>query len=288
MEMTLSEVEQLKYSVLQVALETFDKLPSALDQTQISKTEQIAKNKYFIQKKVLETIEARHVVITQEHIDASLKQIIARFPDEDAFSSQLEDSNLNLDSFREAISRELRVDAVMETVAYQVPAYSVTDAKLYYYLNQDKFSQPESRTMRHILVTINPEFPENCREQAFERASSLSQRLKKKPSRFAEQALKHSECPTAVEGGVIGQVTRGTLFPELDKLAFEMKQGQVSDAVESSVGFHVMYCEAVNQPQVMPLNEALPKIIEKMTDRNRKLHQRQWIKKIMATDSSSN
>ncbi len=276
---------ELQYSILQVALDSFDKLPEELDETQSKKAQTIATKKCQIQQKVLETSEARHVIIPEDQVGHAISQIIERFDDEESFENQLQKSGLDFSGFKEAISRELRVDAVLEKIAAEVPGYSEVDAKIYYYMNQDKFSQPEIRDVRHILITINEDFDENKREPAYQRAESISERLQKKPQRFAEQAQKHSECPTAMEGGVIGRVKHGVLFPELEEVVFNMSEGEVSGVVESSLGFHVMYCEKIQKAGVVPVGQAIPKIVEAMDSRNKKRRQKEWINQLFSKEA---
>ncbi|MDD5462304.1 MAG: peptidylprolyl isomerase [Methylococcales bacterium] len=60
-----------------------------------------------------------------------------------------------------------------------------------------------------------------------------------------ELALKHSECPTALQGGVSGIVPRGKLCPELDAALFSIKAGEISEIVESEIGFHLVLCQQI-------------------------------------------
>ncbi|MBK7954464.1 MAG: peptidylprolyl isomerase [Candidatus Accumulibacter sp.] len=66
--------------------------------------------------------------------------------------------------------------------------------------------------LRHILVTIHEQLADNQRQPARDRIEAIRSRLLKEPQRFAEQALKHSECPTAINGGLLGSVPRGQLY----------------------------------------------------------------------------
>jgi hypothetical protein len=51
-------------------------------------------------------------------------------------------------------------------------------------------------------MAINEDLPENTRAAARSRIDAIPERLLEKPAPFAEQTLKHSECPTALQGGV--------------------------------------------------------------------------------------
>ena len=117
----------------------------------------------------------------------------------------------------------------------------------------EQFRRPETRLARHILITINDTIAENTRSAAGKRINAIQARLAKEPQRFEEQALKHSECPTALDGGKLGDLPRGKLFPELDKALFELKAGEVSGVLESELGFHVLRCDTITEAGVLGL-----------------------------------
>ncbi len=268
----------LKYAALQVAVGQFGDSLSQLSDDERKQVEQIAKAQVALQAKVLATPEAASVVVTGQDVDREIDTIAKRFDSEEDFLAALGSFDLTPKSLERAVAVNLRVDATMELVAASAEQCSETDAKLYYYMNPNKFFQPETRQASHILITINPEYPENTREQAFARISQVATRLQKKSKRFSEQAIKYSECPTAMNGGTLGQVKRGVLFPELDEVLFNMKLGEVSQVIESPVGFHVLMCESIEAEGQIPLHKALPTIIEKLSERNRKAYQKAWLK----------
>ncbi|GAB2190309.1 hypothetical protein MAH1_19170 [Sessilibacter sp. MAH1] len=271
---------EFRYAVLQVAAGRFGESYHSLDSTKKYEAEKIARTQLALQKRILESKEASQVVISDLQVQQEINNIAARYANSEEFEKELEKNNLDNESLAQAVSRNLRVDAVMDLVSASVPECTETDAKLYYYMNTDKFDQPETRQARHILITENPDFPENCRDEARRRAEQIAQRLQKKPKRFSEQAMKYSECPTAMNGGELGRVKRGILFSSVENTLFALKSGQVSDVVESPMGFHVIYCEKIYPQGSVPLHDALPIIIEKLTDRDRKNHQRNWLKSL--------
>lgn len=58
---------------------------------------------------------------------------------------------------------------------------------------------------------------------------------------FAEMAKKYSEDPgSAVHGGDLGFVKRGLFYPEFEAAAFSLQTNQISDLVESPVGYHII------------------------------------------------
>jgi len=58
---------------------------------------------------------------------------------------------------------------------------------------------------------------------------------------FATLAILYSEDPgSAAKGGEIGFFGRGELYPEYEAAAFKLKEGEVSEVIESKAGFHII------------------------------------------------
>ncbi|MEJ2142916.1 MAG: nitrogen fixation protein NifM, partial [Gammaproteobacteria bacterium] len=172
---------------------------------------------------------------------------------------------------------ELLVDTVLDTVASKAADVSDMDVMIYYYLHKDKFSKPETREAYHILITINDDFDENKRDAAYSRLADIRKRVIKKPERFGEQALKHSECPTAMREGFLGNIPKGELYPELDKALFSMKQGEISEIIESPVGFHILFCKSIDEAGPVSIDQAEPKIREHLQQKRRRMCQKNWL-----------
>ena len=174
------------------------------------------------------------------------------------------------------------MEAILEKVGTQAEQVTDTDVELYYQYHPDQFRRQETRLARHILVTLNETIPENTREAAFKRISEIAKRLQKEPGRFEEQALKHSECPTALEGGKLGDLPRGKLFPELEQVLFGLDAGEVSDVIESELGFHVLRCDSITAASVLGLPQARPHIRKVLEQKRKRAVQQAWLRQLRA------
>ncbi len=58
---------------------------------------------------------------------------------------------------------------------------------------------------------------------------------------FSTLAILYSQDPgSAKEGGELGFYGRGQLYPEFEAIAFKLKEGEVSNVVETEAGYHII------------------------------------------------
>jgi len=278
------EAPELTYHRLRAALNQFGQGPGGLEPEQRETVERRARQEHALERRVLSAPEACEVVLPEEQVEQAVETVRSRYADPDEFQADLKRNGLNLDTLRVALQRELTVEAVLDKVGARAAQVGDLDVRLYYYLHHDRFVQPETRTLRHILVTVNEDFPENRPAEARARLERIAERVKRKPKRFGEQAGKHSECPTALHEGVLGRLPRGQLFPELDAVAFGLAEGEVSAVVESPVGLHLLWCEQIHPAGPASLAEARVQILERLQARQRRLCIRNWLSNLAETE----
>jgi len=112
----------------------------------------------------------------------------------------------------------------------------------YFEAHRSEFQSPETVALRQILVPTMNE------------ARDVRRRLLKDPRSFPALAQTLSRAPEASAGGLMGSFTRGQLPPELDKAAFALSAGQISEPVQTAFGFHVLRLDA-KQPSREPALE---------------------------------
>lgn len=97
---------------------------------------------------------------------------------------------------------------------------------------------PEKVKISHIFIKPLPSAAIKEKYKKF--AESILDSIKK-GSDFAEMAKKYSEDPgSAQHGGDLGFVKRGIFYPEFESAAFALQPGEISDVIESPVGFHII------------------------------------------------
>ncbi|MGY6277869.1 nitrogen fixation protein NifM [Methylomonas sp. MgM2] len=273
------------YTLLRASLSLYKKPPTELENQQLSQVQRQAKNEYEIETRVLNSPEAVTVIISEQEMEHAFAEVRGRFDDEEAFSDALVANHLTEDSLKAALFRQCKVNAILERVAARAPKVSEVEVGIFYHSHPDKFRVPEQRVARHILISINPDYPENTRENARSRIEAIAETLMRKPHKFANLALKNSECPTAFQGGDLGTVVAGKLYPELDKALFALKENEVSAIVETEIGFHLIQCTKIISAETLSLKKATPKIKQLMQERYRRNCQRTWLASLPAVNS---
>lgn len=267
------------YYELKAALALFGKEYRALQTEEQTRASDVARRYSAIEAVVLSSEEARGVCIAPGAVSDAIAEIRSRHPDDDSYSATLSHAGLTEQDLAAALQRDLLVDAVMARVGAASGTVGETEAEIFYYTHLDRFHVPERRSARHILITINDSYADNTDEIALRRAKEVSKRLHAKPGRFEEQAIKHSECPTALNGGQLGEIRRGQLYPELDAILFELKAGELSAPVRSELGYHLLRCDAILPERTLPYAEVAESLRARLTEERAQRDAKHWLAK---------
>ena len=143
--------------------------------------------------------------------------------------------------------------------------------------NQEKFRRPEQRLTHHLLLTVDDD-SESVRRQAmqFYRDIQAAREV------FPRLAKRYSHCPSALEGGRLGWISRGLLYPALESALFALPENGIAAPVETELGWHLVWCERIRAPQALPQTEALEKARAFLWRQHQQQRQQTWLKQLMA------
>lgn len=269
--------ESNSYLTLKLSQELFNKTPAMLESVERQRVERVAARQRTIEQRIFSTAEAAQVVLPASSLAQALDEIRSRYGSEDEFLADLDGSGLDREALATAVERDLKFDAILDRVGSRIVEVTETDIEIFYLMHREMFRKPEFRTLRHILVTINDTLKGNDRASARRKIDNVRARLLKSPERFVELAAKYSECTSAMEGGLLGRIERGQLFPELEVAAFALCAGELSRVVESPMGFHVVHCVSIDAECDQPLASVRDKIRVHLTESRRRAAQKEWI-----------
>lgn len=131
---------------------------------------------------------------------------------------------------------------LMLQLAKYVDAQATDDRlRAYHEANRDFFDKTTVKAS-HIVLRIAPTAPAAERQQAVEKLRAIRAELAAGKTDFAAAAKAYSQCPSGPRGGDVGYIVRKFQVDEpFARAAFAMKVGEVSDVIETEVGYHLIW-----------------------------------------------
>ena len=99
--------------------------------------------------------------------------------------------------------------------------------------------------------------------QAKQQAAAALAQVLAAPQRFADLARELSACPSAAQGGNLGQITRGQTVPEFETFLFNLEPGQICPVpVKTRFGYHVLRLDRRIEGRQLPFEVVRDKIAD--------------------------
>lgn len=185
-------------------------------------------------KLLLDRSQQLDVPVTAADIDAEVAKVVTQVGGEENFKKALEAQGISEIEFRKELEKGAKVNRLVEQACAGVPEPTEDEVAAFFEAHKDEFVTAPQVLCQHILV-------KGTSAEAFEKIRAIRERIVNDGADFAEEAKKNSDCPSGREGGSLGWFGRGMMVPEFDKVAFEMKKGDVSDIVTTQFGYHIIY-----------------------------------------------
>ena len=121
----------------------------------------------------------------------------------------------------------------------------------------DRWIEPESVHLGHILLELSPSAPPGAVEGRAAEAEGIVRDIEAGEP-FAVMAERHSDDMYRIKGGDLGWVHRGRLLPELETAVWGAAPGAVVGPIRTSEGFHIARVLARRDARRMPFDEVAP------------------------------
>jgi parvulin-like peptidyl-prolyl isomerase len=201
-------------------------------------------------------IHARRAGITvsdrdvNEMVDEQLAQIRRRFNTETEYQQALVAMGTTAAEFRIRTTQRTRVQLVTRQFLQQefsrMQPVPVSEAEISQAFEEQRAAlgtRPATVDLEQVLIAPRPS--EEAELGARERAEQALSRLRAGED-FALIARELSDdLATREGGGDLGWIRQGQLLPEFEETLFRMRPGQVSDLVETGIGYHIIKLERV-------------------------------------------
>jgi parvulin-like peptidyl-prolyl isomerase len=196
---------------------------------------------YLVQRaEFAQSAEEMGIEITEKDKDAAVKDFItSRFDGKRAeYLKALEEQGYTEADFRDTLTFSILSQKIFEDVTKDVKV-TEPDILAYYTEHQSEYSTPESRDVRHILIQEK----DKSGATDFAKSKTVAEQVYRELQAggdFAAIAKERSADPGSKDTGGKLTINKGQTVPEFEKVAFELKEGVVSEPVKTTYGYHLI------------------------------------------------
>jgi len=273
------EAYQRNYLTAKIATEMFKLNPEWLSSVQRVKVDEQVERLYRVRSAILGSAEATSVSVSAKEINEAFKKLADNFQSQSEFESAMQGQHLSKGQLKQVLSEELKCEKVMDLVSKDIPALDKAQALEYFNAHQEEFSRSNVWEMSQILITVNEEFSENHRDEAWRRIHDVKSQCE--TTAFGTLAMKYSECPSAMSDGYLGWCEESKLYPQIAACLFDLEKGEVSDVIETELGFHLVRVHEHKGARTATFEEAYPFLQQKHEKRARQYLQKQWLNQLI-------
>lgn len=184
----------------------------------------------------------------------------------------------------EAADEESAIEALLEREV-AVPEVSEEECRRTWAANRQRYRSGDLFEARHILLQAEEGETAGDLEK---RAEDLLLALMERPQDFAAAAERFSTCPSARQGGQLGQISRGSLVPELWQalLAFG-RTGVIPEVLGSRYGRHLVLVERAAPGVDLPYEAVSARIRAALGERMAEMAYRRYVSGLAASAAIS-
>ncbi len=274
---TLSELE----ASLQPILERIKKIPEEGKRNEVTAQARLAVMNQMIDRMLLEKEAAkRKIAVTDEEVTKALEDMLKnRDISIEKFRESLAAEGATLDDYRDEI-RKTRIKRKLIGVTVESKV-SVSEEEIgeYYAKHRNQYEGKEASRIQQILLVKPKDAGDSVYKTLRAQAEAILKKLKEGES-FDLLVAAHSRGPAAGSGGDLGFVEKGMMFPEVDKVVFELKTGEISDVIESPAGFHIIKIIDRRGAGIKPIGEVREEIIGMIGNEKMKKKSEEWLKEL--------
>ncbi len=207
------------------------------------------------QRLLLEAAEERGVTVSDQQVDQLFQDrfgsIQSRFPSQEAFRQEVEQTGQNMFQFRQTIRSQARRDLIIQRLRQQLrqedelPPAEVSEEEIRRYFEQRAAGRQRPGSVSFDRVMVAPE-PDSAALDSTRQVAAEALEAIRGGTEFAVAARRYSDDDgSRAEGGDLGWVRRSDLAPAFARAAWSAPLGQAVGPVRSRFGWHVLRIDNV-------------------------------------------
>ena len=233
---------------------------------------------YLVQREQFEhEAEDLGIEVTEKDVDAEVEKFVdTNFKGKQSdFEKALKEQGFTVESFRETLRSSVLAQKLFDEVTKDVKVPQ-SELLAYYQQNSTQYTTPESRDVRHILISEKGANDEVDFAKSKTEADRIYAELQNGADFAALAKEESTDTISAKDGGKL-TITRGQTVPEFDKWSFDAKVGDVSEPIKTTYGYHVIEAlSPVREAKTTPFKEVRASIQATLLQEKKSTFMEEW------------
>jgi peptidyl-prolyl cis-trans isomerase SurA len=174
-----------------------------------------------------------------QQMDAQLQMYVSHFGSEQAVENFFKQPIVEIRAEMQQVIRNQLLSSQMRNKIVQDVNVTPSEVRQFYRTMSEEEIPTIPKQYEYAQITIKPKVSLQEENRVKAELRELKRRIEEGGS-FAAMAVMYSEGPSASNGGEIGYQGRAQLDPEYAARAFNLKEGEISNVVESEFGYHII------------------------------------------------
>jgi parvulin-like peptidyl-prolyl isomerase len=197
-------------------------------------------NQLIDEKLMSQKAREKKLKVEEEEVEEVLKNIREKYSSPAEFEASLKRQKMSLTVFKEQLKEYLLREKLVKQEILPKVQTRLDRASLekYYQENQEKFKPADKVTVRELFIAY--QYTAADKEKTIQKMKELRKRLFS-GEKFEDLVQEYSDdFITRYKGGDLGFFEKGEMVESFEKAAFELKEGEVSEVVETPYGYHLI------------------------------------------------
>jgi peptidyl-prolyl cis-trans isomerase SurA len=202
------------------------------------------------------------IAARDEDIDRYIEGVKQRGQLDDArFTQALAEQGMTPEQYRVRVKAEIEKMQLVNREIRQRVNVSPEEVERHYQENRERYKTVAGVSVRDIFFAL-PAGADAATDAAVRARAEEVRRLAQEGRDFGELAREFSQGPGADKGGLLGTFAPGQMEPALDRAAFALAPGDVSEPVRTAKGYHLLRVEGTAGKGEQPLDRVREEIRE--------------------------
>ncbi len=183
--------------------------------------------------------QQKKIEIRNQWVDRAIIDLKSDLKAKAGYKSYLENAKISEAQLKARIRKGLIVRRLLRRDVIRQIKVSEAEMQAFYRDHPEYFQRKEQVRVRQIMVAFDRKGNRINRGEALLRIQTIQDKLKQGGT-FAALAIDYSEDNSRASGGDLGYLERDHMITSFADAAFSLKPGQISDIVETPLGYHLI------------------------------------------------